>query len=288
MVPQWAAFLTPERYESFMRRVRAELPSEGVLDAEDGSWRRSPEARPHSLVQLAQICNLADEEEWAGAIRHFLEAAERHEDDGIPTDLETLRPLLKVRLYSPELLGTAPTVKVPLAAGLVICVAVDLPESVQTLPRDLARTLGLSSEELFDLGLANVQATVRAERTERELRNGGRIISLAGDDFFTTSLALALDEYAGPEPAHGYLVIVPNRHEVMAVPLETGRSLGVLPALVTLARDMFQKGPGSLSPYVYWVRRRRWAEVEIEESAQGVGIRGPEVFVEEVVKPLLG
>ena len=287
MVPQWASFLAPERFERFMQALRTELSSDGILDEENGSCRRSPEARPHSLVQIAQICNLADEREWPDAIRHFFEAAERHEDDGIPADLETLRPLLKVRLYSPELLGTAPTVKVPLAAGLVICVAVDLPESVQTLPRDLARTLGLSSEQLFDLGLANVQASVKAERTERDLRNGSRIISLAGDDFFTTSLALALDEYAGPEPLHGYLAIVPNRHEVMAVPLESRASLGVLPALVSLARDMFQKGPGSLSPYVYWVRRRRWAEVEVEESEKGVGIRGPEIFVEEVVKPLL-
>jgi hypothetical protein len=270
-----------------VQSVQAELSENASLDAEDGTWQSAPDGPRHSLVPLAQICNLANEEEWPEAVRHVLGAAERHEADGIPTDLETLRPLLKVRLYSPELLGAAPTVKVPLAAGLVICVSVDLPESVQTLPRELARSLGLSSEELFDLGIANVQATVRAERTDRELRNGGRIISLAGDDFFTTSLALALDDYAGPEPLHGYLVIVPNRHEVMAVPLESGRSLGVLPALVTLARDMFQKGPGSLSPYVYWVRRRRWAEVQIEESAQGVGVIGPEPFVEEVVKPLL-
>lgn len=284
MIPEWANFLSPERYARFIEAVQAE---NALVDAEVGTWKTSENGTSHSLIPLAQIGNATDESEWPEAIRHFIAAAERHAADGIPTDLETLRPLLKVRLYSPELLGNAPTVKVPLAAGLVICVAVDLPESVQTLPRDLARTLGLSSEELFNLGLANVQATVQAERTDRELKNGGRIVSLAGDDFFTTSLALALDEYAAPEPVHGYLVAVPNRHEIIAVPLESGRSLGVLPALVSLSRDMFQRGPGSLSPYVYWVRRRRWAEVQIEESEKGIGIAGPEPFVEEVVKPLL-
>ncbi|MGV3617091.1 MAG: hypothetical protein ACO1SV_17325 [Fimbriimonas sp.] len=291
MVPEWASFFTPERFALFIGRVQAALESRGgpyELDSRTGVWRLEPGGRPFSLVSMAQVCNLEPEEEWESSIAQFLEMAANHVPSEIPTDLETLRPMLKVRLYNPEALGDAPTVKVPLAEGLVICLAVDLPDTVLTLPRDQARTLGMSSEELFDLGLANVQSTVQAERSDRELRNGGKIVSLAGDDFFTTSLALALDAYAAPEPPHGYLVAVPNRHEVLAVPLESERSLGVLPALLTVARDTFRRGPGSLSPYLYWVRRRRWARIELEESPDGVGIAGPDPFIEEVVKPLLG
>jgi hypothetical protein len=288
-VPEWASFFTPERYALFIDRAGAVLRERGVpyeLQPDRGRWVEGEPAREFGLVDLAQVANQAAAEEWDELIRHYV-AGLTQGAAPVPEDLPTLRPLLKVRLYAPETIANVPTVKIPLADGLVIVLAVDRPESTHPLDSAHARRLGIASEELFDIGMANVRAEVQAERSDREFRNGGRIVSLASDDFFTTSLALALDEYAGPEPEQGFLVAVPNRHEILAVPLESGRSLGVLPALVSVARDLFRQGPGSLSPFVYWVRRRRWARLEIEDSDRGVGVAGPEGFVEEVLKPFL-
>lgn len=284
MIPPWASFFTEPRYEHFMQIVRNILATEApgaTLDEEEGTWREKDDPREYALLNLAQVCNQAPLDNWPTNVEHFVRTmrdpqALAGEDEDVATILNRLR----VRLYPPEPMENALVVKVEIAKGLVACLALDYPDRIVTLNRDLARSLGKSSEELFDLGMANVQKTVDPEIEFHTLENGAAIGSITSDDFFTGTLALALDEYLPPEPELGYLVAIPNRHEILALAFKGTESLPGLPFLAFVGRDLFQKGPGSISPYVYWVRKRRWAQVELEETDDGLGVVGPPELID--------
>lgn len=289
-VPTWAAFFNSPRYAQFINAVReaSHARTEPLeLDEEAGMLRLMSSGEQYDLVNLAQSANQAADADWAELIANYLDAV-TGAAASVPTDLESLRPLIRVRLFPTAAIAQVRTVKSYLAEGLVACLAVDLPDRVEILPSDVARNLGVSSDDLFAMGLQNVLSTVQVERREAAIGQGARLISLSGDDFFVASLALAIDRSVGEAPVHGHLVGVPNRHEVILLPLESRASLTGIGSLASVTRRGFVDGPGSVSPYVYWVRENRWTAVEFEVSEEGVGIQGPAPFIEEVVQPLLG
>lgn len=281
MVPEWASFFTAARYELFMKLVRETLTKESMpalIDEESGTWR--DEQRVYGLLNLAQMCNQTALDDWASMVDRQIRTMRGVGSHGTDVSDGALLEMLRVRLYPPELtVGTA-MVKVEITEGLFACLAVDYPDRVETLDRERARTLGRSSDELFDLAMANVKRTANPTIELHRLQNGASVTSIAGDDFFTSSLALVLPEYLPPEPQHGYLLVVPNRHEVLALRLDHAQSLNGFGFLVYGGRDLFQKGPGSISPYVFWVKNGRWARVEFEETDQGIGLAGPDALLE--------
>lgn len=292
-VPEWAPFFTLDRFAVFMDRLHHTLVTTGrpfAINAEAGTWRYDGAENEYGLLNLAQLCNSLPMDDWDQQIEHFVQAVSTIPTaDAEATTIEELRPYLRVRLYHPEALTGAPALKMPITEGLVVALVADYPDRVVTVNREEARTYGLSSEELLDLGMANVREHVQAERHVETTDEGGKLISLSGPDFCTASLALAPDIYAGPEPEAGFLLSVPNRHEVLAVPIETDAAIQLLPPLVNATRSLFQRGPGSISPFVYWVRNRRWARIEFTWDEEGLAIEGPEEFVEAIQElPTIG
>jgi hypothetical protein len=289
MVPEWAVFMTPEGFEHFEGRLREalqRLDPEATFDAQSGTLQRSGDAAGrYSVVNLAQMCNQAPLDEWPSQIEHFLGALilRPWEGEG-EEDRETVLQRLRVRLYSSELADGASMVKVNLAPGLMVALALDYPDRVATLGGGHARTLGRSREELFELGLAHVRATASPEVRRNRLKSGAELVSIASDDFFASSLALVVDEYVAPEPEAGYWVAVPNRHEALMVPLDHAPSVQALGPLTFMTRNLFERGPGSISPYVYWVRRRQWARVEVEAGTEAIRLVGPDPLLDAIEK----
>lgn len=290
--PDWAGFFTGDQYNQFVTALETELAKIGphAADLNLGLWQMPNDHGWSSLVEVAQLCYSVPVSEWpdiiGNCLRAQISASSLHE---LPTHLDALGPMLRVRLSAPQAVEGTGAVKVAIAEGLVACLAVDLPDRTLILPGDLARTLGVSSEELFDRGLANVRASVIPDRRQLSIPgpNSEVIASFSADDFFTATLALVVREVEGAEPAHGYIVSVPNRHEFLVLPLAESVALQALPSLIDATRTLFQAGPGSISPFLYWVQQGKWARIEFELSEQGLGILGPDRFIEAAVQPLL-
>lgn len=293
-VPEWASFFTSERFEIFIERVRkalGESVGEFGLNSEAGYWSEGDEANGliYGLVNLAQICNQLPMDDWDVQIADFIRGVRKASGGGddAPRDFESVRPMLKVRLFATDAFDPKLILRQEVSEGFMVGLVIDLPDKVMSVAPDVARTYGMSSFDLFELGMRNVVEGTTAERMTHELSEGAVLNIFTGDDFFVASLALALDTLAGAGPDLGRLVIVPNRHQTVWVDLESAKALDALGSLVFMARGMFTEGPGSISPYVYWVRNGRWQRLEIELTDEGIGVQGPDSFVDDVLRPLL-
>lgn len=293
-VPEWAAFFSPERFDIYFERVEKWLDGLGrpyMISREDGSYRlyEGTSARVYGLVNLAQVCNQTPLDDWDSVIASFLgQLANQNEAEELPKDFEEVRPILRVRMFANESLEPGALVKLPVADEFMTCLAVDLPDKVVTVNRDQAVIYRLGSEELFRIALENVRTKVEFEREEIPATDLASITVFQGNDYFVASLALVLDEIEGPAPELGRFVAVPNRHVAMTAPIVDAASMAVLGLMVHAARGMFRDGPGSITPYVFWVHGGRWTRLDIELSEEGVGVQGPESFIETVLDPLLG
>jgi len=293
-VPGWASFYSPERFTLFGERVEAalqQLNKPFVLDAYEGSVRviEPDGSKVYGLVNLAQICNQVPLDDWDAVILDFLSNLTRvHLIDDIPTDINVARPLLRIRLFPVENTNRSEMVTWPVAAEFLTCLAVDLPEKVVTVTQTIARSYGVSKQDLFEIAMRNVVEMTGAERQSIPVSDGAEIVSFSGPSFFVASLSLALDYLLGPPPEYGRLLAIPNRHNVMTTAIDSPQALDTLGLLVQAARGMFVEGPGSISPYVYWVRNGGWYPLEVEITEAGIGVSGPDSFVENVLVPLIG
>ncbi|MFN3486976.1 MAG: hypothetical protein ACK44W_16040, partial [Planctomycetota bacterium] len=194
---------------------------------------------------------------------------------------EDVRPLLKVRIYHADyLLHMGPerlVHRVP-APGLVETLVYDLPFSVSTVPREHVHAWGLPEGELFALGLANVRAEGLLEPRRFEVDGGGAFYALAGDSFFTATHALFLGDYLEPVPEHGALVAVPHRHAVLYHPIADMTVVPVLQSMIAVSFGMYQEGPGSIHPGLYWWREGRLTELPSRVRARSIDFFPPGEF----------
>jgi hypothetical protein len=294
-VPDWAKFFSPEDYRAFLGAVDEEMRRRQLpFEFGDGTVRVTPpeqEGADYGLLNLAQTCHAAGRSEWPSTIREHFDNAFRSSRDSEELDarserLEDIRPSLKVRLYHTDYLdqmgGEGLVHRVP-AEGLIETLVYDLPGSVRTVPPDHLRKWGVPTDELFRMGLDNVKGEPPPLRQTFDVGKGAVIQALVGDSFFTASHALFLEQYLQPLPAFGALVALPHRHAVLFHPIENMRVIGAVNSMIPIAFGMYQEGPGSLSPGLYWWRAGVLTLLPTKVSAQSITFSPPDVFVKEVL-----
>lgn len=295
-VPDWAKFFAPEDYRAFLEALSLELDRRGVrFELGDGTVHVAPpggEESDYGLLNLAQTCHATARAEWTATIREHFDNAFRSSRDAQEIDskagaLDNVREWLKVRLYHTDYLsqmGDSGLVHRRPADGLIETLVYDLPGSVRTVPPDHVRGWGLSEDELFRLGLANV----RLERPGPLLQSfdvgkGAVIRALVGDSFFTASHILFLEEHLGGTPEFGALVAVPHRHAALFYPITDMGVMAAVNSMIPIAFGMYQEGPGSLSPGIYWWRPGRLRLLPTKVTAQSITFSPPDDFVAEVL-----
>jgi hypothetical protein len=236
-----------------------------------------------ALWNIASLCRGADRSRWPDLIDEHVRLVTTVPPglDDLPPD--ELRNAVRLRLVAagsveaPDLLGYARRV----APELLEVIAADLPDSVVTLRRDDLTGMGTLGE-LMERGRAGLGEVLSTAQIEPATVGAGRaaFTALAGDSFFTASLALLLSEtverFSG-EADHGYgiLVAVPDRHR-LAYRVVDGPSTGdALRRMFEWARSACDGSAASVSPNVFWVRDRRWAQVtSVDGGKPRVWLRG--------------
>jgi hypothetical protein len=179
------------------------------------------------------------------------------------------------------------------AEGMVATLVYDLPDSVAMVHKDSFTSWGLTKEAVFRLAMENVHREEGIDQQELPAEAGCKLSALMGDSFFTASHALFLEEYLPqPLPALGALVAVPHRHLVIYHPIQDNSALSALQVMLPMAIGIFQEGPGSVSPSVYWWREAAWwhdgqfTRIPAEFEGKKLQVYPPNEFVEKVLKPL--
>lgn len=281
--PEWAAFFgTGERYERFEGVVRSYFKGRGkralIIDGmlRVGNAPGTPrdaasKDQSFGLGNLAQVCAISPETEWAGTVAAHFERMERSfAADDLPSAVpfEEARERLGVRLWDmPNQLLTDLAVWREEIPGLASVLFIDSPESITTVRREDAAKWGRSDDELFEIALANLPTLAPMKRTSFDMPEGHELTEFLGESPFTCSFALLLDGADGVAGPHGFFFAVPSRHRVLTLAFLGMKTLPVLSNFMSLTKNLEREGPGSISPRVYW--RHEGVTVEVPYRIEG-------------------
>jgi hypothetical protein len=289
--PGWASPMSSAQAERLVGAVEGELQRRGLtFETADGAvrvWRGDASGQPseYGLTNLAQVCHQVDAGEWSAIVsRHFdnLFAAEDEDArlDAIAVDLDAVRSMLKVRLFPGPGLGgfePRPPVSWELAPGITAAFVYDLPTTVRTVGDTHIAAWGLDHGRVLAVALDNV----RGDAVDmRPLADGGASAPVAcvADHFFAASHALLLEERL-PAAAQGAIFAVPHRHALLYAPIV---DLGIIESInrvIATGVSLFQQGPGSISPGLYWWRSGTVSLLPSQFDGRKIDFAPPDEFV---------
>lgn len=296
MAPAWCSFFTDDEYGRFVDELRSELQrrggpvaldlDEGYADLELAGWKVRV-----GLSGPAQKVARRPAAEWPRVLEEHFSSLERLQANArLMDDFERVRPLLRVRLFtdpysdSPEL-----AVSRPLAPKLAVHPVADTASGVLLLLRSNLENWPLSEDGVFELGLTQTRANEMVPPEVVNLAQGVSFHTLRGNSFLVNANALWLDEFVDASSPYGALVAVPNRHEVLFHRISSWPLLEKTHrALIVIARKLWEEGPGSISPEIYWWRRHEWTHIPTTVGEGFHVVELPDAFTSEVMQPLRG
>ena len=249
---------TANEFRTMAREVFAELGLEVAIypdHAVDASGRE------FGFWNIAAVCNNEPQTEWrnliAAHLQRLLTSFEAPDPfDALPPAEVPARTF--ARLYGESALP--PLDGHPhreFAPGVIEMLALDLPDTVAVFRHENARTFG-GWEALRQQGITNLRA-LEVERLETlNPPGGGSVDVLFGSSFYTASKALLLPSLAAEltgkhvRDGLGWLMSVPNRHQVAWHVIEDSSVIGAVNAMAYFTAAGYSDAPGPVSPHVYW------------------------------------
>jgi hypothetical protein len=231
------------------------------------------------LPNIAALCTGVERSEWGELVERHVESVTTPARTLGELSPDEIRAALYLRLV--EAGSTSdPGYARQVVPGLLEVLAVDLPESVVTLSKDDLTGLG-SLSELLEQSRANLRALLAGDVSLGAVADGrGAFTAVTDRSFFTASLALVLPEaverVSGErDQGRGILVAVPDRHQLLYRVIDAPSAEPALREMFVAARWAHRDASGPLSPNVFWVRIRRWAQVtSVDGGKPRVWLRG--------------
>lgn len=160
--------------------------------------------------------------------------------------------LLRARVQSEGSVLADDVVARPLCPGLVEVLLVDEQGALAQVPSAVAGGWGVPFEVLLQRGRAQALALEQPTVEALDLGVEG-VVAVQTSSPFAGSQVLRLAELVDV-PAAGALVALPTRHLLLAAPLRTrAQALDAAQALLANAEQLWEQGPGPLSPDLFWL-----------------------------------
>lgn len=201
--------------------------------------------------QNASACQ-AEIDRYTGAVAQVIK------DMNAPMEKDAVRlavrPVAYVRQY--EAAAGTRMQTWPLAGDLVIVPVYDSPRTIRTLTDSDFKKLALSGDQVYQLGQANLTATLKPLMSQARVAKGGQIGQLAGDPYESSRLAMH-DSWAPLAEAQGGVLIVaaPAKDAVFYVGEDTPQAIDALRAF---ANNVMGKVPNPLSPTLLRWTKAGW------------------------------
>jgi hypothetical protein len=259
--PSWSPFKSGRQHDQFVATVlevshAGPMPLE-VSEEEGVLVSRTNKELRFGLFNLAQKCSQLDPKHWREAIAAHLSgvrAAASVTNTTVPWD--EARTQLKLRLF-PTGMPNPGIVTFPISDAFLTVLALDKPGMVATVSEEQADEWGIAREALYQTALDNIWDEGRL--TFEPHRAQGALLRIAhGESFFVASHTLMLDRYVIDEPFHGLLVSVPTRNMAIYHEIADSSLAFALTGMIQAGIGMYQAGPGSVSPHLFWVRNGEW------------------------------
>ncbi|MDP4091403.1 MAG: hypothetical protein Q8930_19330, partial [Bacillota bacterium] len=238
------------------------------------------------LSNLASMCHASPSHQWEAIISgHFESILEgnRFEQSlkNIITDFSAISKYLAVRIWPKSHAQSLPEDKLIYREDIedtITTLVLDLPTSVRSLSMEEAGGWNISLDELFRLGMENVFNNYEVEVSEEDL-NGCKCCLVTGEHMFTATFALSPDWFRKYIGKYGAIVGIPHRHALIVCPINGIEAVGGINVLIQAAYGMNRKGPGPVSPNIYWYSGGIYRKLPYEVSEGKFSFYPPVEFI---------
>lgn len=284
--PDWAAPMeSPERFRAFLdgvsayfakRNLSAHIHPSGVVHPDPNNVEQT-----WGLANLLQICADRSAAEFPGLIASHFDLLERatvqHQQFASKlANWDYARPRLRIRLWDEDARqALANSIIRETIPGLITALAIDLPESIETVSHDLARSWDKTPVELFDVARENTWDAVKPKPKFLSPENLGAIQIVEEDSYYTASIALQIDRLPQLLGPHGVFFSIPTRGGMLALAFHNMADLQLLAHMIRFTRHCFEQGPGSISHRLWWYRLGTWHEIPYESDPERISIMPP-------------
>lgn len=197
--------------------------------------------------------------------RYVKGAAQVHKERSAPPTREAVRIVLRGGQYTQaaqsSVGGSGAEIQPhPFVDGLVALPVLDSPRALRMLgPKDNEQ-LGLSAQEVYDLGIANLKKELRPLMEIAKVAGRGQIGQLVGDSFHPSRLLLT-ESWAPLAQAQGgtLIVAVPATDAVFYIGEDSPVAVDALRALV---RNVMSRAPNRLSSILLRWKESGWEIVQ--------------------------
>jgi hypothetical protein len=192
-------------------------------------------------------------------------AAETYRAQNAPPTKEAVRLVVRSAQYVETVRSAASGPKPmqmqprPFAEGLFILPVLDTPRTIRLMGEGDNGNLGLTADDVFDLGIANLRKELSPLMDVAQVAGHGQIGQLTGNSYNPSRLIL-LDSWAPLAQAQGGILIIalPATDAVFYIGEDTPDAID---ALRTLAKRVLASAPSKLSGNLYRWRASGWERV---------------------------
>lgn len=227
--------------------LRAQLGADAVVIAEPLTLRIGE--LQANLDRVYGYCRTNVQGCDAELQRYVQTVVDVHKQAAAPVTRESVRVVVRTAEFADgvakTIAGKGEPMRRTVAEGLVALPISDSPGSARTLSDADCKALGLSADQAFDLGLANLRLALKPMADVAKPVKRGALGTLAGD-FYESSRLLLPDDWAPLAQAQqGVLVVALPAKDVLLYGADD--SPAGLDALRVLARDVARRSPVPLA-----------------------------------------
>lgn len=247
-----------QEFRTMAREVFAELGYEVQIHPDHAT---DAAGRGYGFWNVAASCHNGPESQWRDIIRLHLQRVLAGFEAPDPFDgftPEEVSSRTYARLYDEASIPNLDHYPhSQFAPGVVEMLALDLPDTVAVFNRHHASTFG-GWEALRAQGIANLRALENEQIHTVPTQGDGSFTALLGDSVYTAGKALLMPDLAAeltgqyPRKDLGWLMSVPNRHQLVWHFIEGESVIAALDGMVRFTALGYGDAPGPVSPHVYW------------------------------------
>jgi hypothetical protein len=289
-VPEWASFFTEEEYNYFLSLVDRYFKKEGIAYTLDDGNIIPADGQLGSnlgLMNVAQHCSQSDRKGWKRFIHSHFDSFKRaavfdKKLQKIIHDYSLVKKYIGVRLYSKDYIanvGEEHTIKRRITDDIEALLVFDLPHSVFNIQPEQTLNWGKAVDELFEFAISNMKSRYPVKIT-KEAMGDTTLLAVVADHFFTPNVIFDLASHPSLIGSKGSLVAIPHRHAVLFYPIEDIKVVTTISAMIPVINFMYDKGPGSISPDLYWYHNNKFYLLPYKMDDKELQFIPPENFVD--------
>lgn len=291
-IPVWSNFLSRGDYMAFTTHVEKNARNLGLKTGTLDQGYLQTNSGVIGLLNLSRFCRQYQLDTWPRIIDDWfktiaVEIQAAKQTDPRKKDFNLVKDHLKIRLAPETTLGPPfhpgdPSDRLIFRKdnnleGTVSLLVYDYSGYIQPVKSEEATAWGKTNDELFALAAENNKKSSRFSEYQIPFE-GGRILILEGDQFFTASEILWLDRHSDCLGKYGAMVCVPDTATMMYVQVNDSSMFNVIERFISLGQNPLVTGPQSLPPNVYWYHENQMTLLPYEYQEGNLILHFPDSF----------